>query len=97
MLIGLYLKKTDKTDTIYTDLWVYNERDYLIHIKLIEHSRQYIPQIKWINEKLIYVQLWWGRIVGAYFIFDVERESIIIKEMINDGQIPFQQWNERGN
>ncbi len=45
-----------------TEIKIFNERDYLVSIKLIDHAAQYTTTIKWINEKLLYVQFWWGRI-----------------------------------
>ena len=77
-----------------TNILIYNERKgYLIDLQLIEHS-QYEPNIKWINEKLIYVDVWWGRILGSSIIFDVEKEQIIYKEMMHDGVIPYQQYHQ---
>jgi hypothetical protein len=75
-----------------TKIEVFNERNYVIMIELINHAATYTTTVKWINEKLLYVEFWWGRVLGTYFIYDVEREKIIIKEMVNDGGIPFQQW-----
>lgn len=76
-----------------TDILIYNERPYLISLKLEEHS-QYEPKIVWINEKLLYVEVWWGRILGTYIIFDVEKEQVITKEMIHDGVLPYQQYHQ---
>lgn len=76
-----------------TNILIYNERGYLVSLKLLEHS-QYEPNIKWINEKLIYVEVWWGRILGTYLIFDVEKEQIIYKEMMHDGVLPYQQYHQ---
>ena len=36
--------------------------------------------------------MWWGRVLGTYFIFDVKKEEFLIKEMINDGVLPHMQW-----
>jgi hypothetical protein len=79
-----------------TEILIYNERGYLISLKLLEHS-QYEPKISWINEKLLYVEVWWGRILGTYLILDVEKEQVIYKEMIHDGVIPYQQYHEGQN
>ena len=76
-----------------TTFHVFNERNDLIGIQLVDHS-QYEPAARWINEKLLYIQVWWGRVLGSYLIFDVEKERVVIKEMIHDGQIPFQQHKE---
>jgi hypothetical protein len=78
-----------------TEIKIFNERDYLISVKLIDYAAQYMTTIKWLNEKLLYVQFWWGRIVGSYFILDVEKEKILIKEMVYDGGQAFQQWQQQ--
>ncbi|MBI4823691.1 MAG: hypothetical protein HY805_05620 [Nitrospirae bacterium] len=77
-----------------TEIRVFNERDYIIKIELIDHAATYTTTIKWINEKLIYIELWWGRVLGTYFIFDVEKEKVVIREMVHDGGIAFQQWQQ---
>ncbi len=77
-----------------TDMFVFNEREGLIRIRLKDHST-YDVSARWINEKLIYIQFWLGRVLGICFIYDAETEKIIYKEMVNDGAIPFRQWNEK--
>lgn len=74
-----------------TEIFVSNERKEITHISLIDH-KDYERRVEWINEKLIYVSIWWGRVLGTYFIYDVESEKVIIKEMMNDGTIPHMQW-----
>jgi hypothetical protein len=74
-------------------IYIFNERDYLIEIKPSKKDPDYfLSKVNWINEKLIYIEVWWGRALGSSFIFDVESESMIYKEMIRYGKIPFIQW-----
>ena len=77
-----------------TEIRVFNERDYIIKIELVDYAAQYVTTIKWINEKLLYIELWWGRVLGTYFIFDAEKEKVVIREMVHDGGIAFQQWQQ---
>ncbi|WFB36034.1 hypothetical protein P3T73_17920 [Kiritimatiellota bacterium B12222] len=77
-----------------TEIEIYTERDYLIKIDLIDHAAQYEIKIEWINEKLLYVRFWWGRVVGTDFIYDVEKEMFISREMIFDGNNAFKQWKQ---
>lgn len=77
-----------------TEIYIDNEREYQINITLIDHA-SYPIRIEWINEKLLYIQVWWGRILGSYFIYEVEKEAIITKEMVHAGQIPYQQWQQK--
>ena len=72
---------------------IYNERDYLINIEVINPRCGHVRP-KWINQKLLYVEIWWGRVLGSYLIFDVESEKVITKEMIHDGGNVFQQHQE---
>jgi len=79
-----------------TVIRVFNERDSLIAMKIIDHSN-YEVKTRWINEKLLYVEMWWGRIVGSYLIFDVEDVKIVAREMMHDGTNPFQQYMQNSS
>jgi hypothetical protein len=39
----------------------------------------------WLNEKLVYIQVWWGRIVSSDMILDVEKQAFIYNEVANYG------------
>jgi len=43
--------------------------------------------IQWLNEKLPYGSVGWGRIVSTDFVFDVERKGFIYREMANYGEL----------
>lgn len=73
---------------------IYNERDYLVRLDMLNIYGNFKPHVKWINEKLLYVQVWWGRVKGMDLIFDVENEQVIHKENINYGIIPYLQWQQ---
>lgn len=45
----------------------------------------------WINEKLIFIRVYWGRIVGTDMIFDSEKKEFVYREMVYDGTIRYQQ------
>jgi hypothetical protein len=38
-------------------------------------------QVHWLNEKLLYGSVWWGRVLATDFIFDVEGKAFLYKEM----------------
>ena len=88
------LPDTGKPGPWSAQIIVFNERDYFTKIKIIDYAATYSVNTKWINEKLLYVQFWFGRIMGAYFIFDVEKEKILMKEMVWDGHQAFQQFKQ---
>jgi hypothetical protein len=73
---------------------IYNERDYLVRSDVPNVYGNFKSEVKWINEKLLYTRVWWGRVKGVDLIFDVEKEQIIYKEMTNWGSIAFQQWQQ---
>lgn len=68
-----------------------NERDHLVRLILSDYKW---VKTHWINEKLLYVQVWWGRILGTYLIIDVEAEKVVFREMVHDGRIAYDQWQQ---
>lgn len=49
---------------------------------------------RWINEKLVFVRVMWGRIVFTDVLFDVERREILYSEEVRDGTIAFEQFRD---
>jgi hypothetical protein len=43
--------------------------------------------LRWLNEKLIFGEVWWGRIYATDFIFDVEQHKFIYREMAHFGEL----------
>jgi hypothetical protein len=77
-------------------LTIYNERAEYLILSLKQCDERYGPKFHWINEKLLYVRVWWGRIVGTDIIVDVESSRIVYQEDVHDGVIPYQQWHQQG-
>ena len=75
-----------------TIISIFNEGDHLSQIRLLDHA--YRAKVRWINEKLLYVEVWWGRVFGTSLIYDVESEKIIYKETAHRGTVVFQQWEQ---
>ena len=71
---------------------VYAEKDHLIQIEFSDLFG--LSDVRWINEKLLFMRPWWGRIVGTDIIYDVEKETIVYAETVNDGYIAHQQFLE---
>lgn len=44
---------------------------------------EYPVQVRWLNEKLLFGRVWWGRILSTDFILDVEKRHFIYEEMAN--------------
>ena len=71
---------------------IYAERDHLLEIAFTDLRG--ITGARWINEKLIFWRVWWGRIVATDMIFDVEAEKFISTEEALDGGIAWRQYRE---
>jgi hypothetical protein len=41
----------------------------------------------WLNEKLIFGEVWWGRIYATDFMFDVEQNKFVYREMAHLGEL----------
>ncbi len=95
---GAYWFARQEPDTQHPGPWhtvvdVFNERDELVRIKIEDHCSHDV-ETSWINEKLVYIEVWWGRVLGTSMVYDVEAERFLFKEMMHAGSIPFQQYRE---
>lgn len=71
---------------------VYAEKPHLVEIEFVELFG--LSEVRWVNEKLIFMRPWWGRIAATDLIFDVEREKFIYAESLTDGFLAHQQYLE---
>jgi len=81
---------TTKAGPWSTIIQIYNGRDYVIQLHFVDH--RYRSKIWWIHDKLVYMEVWWGRMMGSQFIFDVDRELFIYKGMVQSDIGAVQQW-----
>jgi hypothetical protein len=58
----------------------------LIELAFLDHASGGV-NIHWLNEKLLYGSVGWGRIVSTDFVFDVEKKTFIYREMANYGEL----------
>ena len=71
---------------------IFAEKNYLLRI---EFSQLFgLAEVKWINEKLLIMRPWWGRIAATDLIYDVEAEKVIYAEGLIDGYLAFHQYRE---
>ncbi len=82
-------------ETSEAAIYVFTERDYLLRIRMRDHYPNFTIGARWLNERLLFVRVWWGRILGSDFLVDVENERIVHSEMIHYGAIEFQQWRQK--
>lgn len=71
---------------------IFAEKDHLVDIQFFDLFG--LSDVSWVNEKLIFMRPWWGRIAATDLIFDVEREEIIYAEPVSDGTLAHQQYLE---
>ena len=81
-----------QSGTSRVELTIYNERPYVLRI-LLPNIRG-IGQIQRINEYLLFVRVWWGRIAGTDYIINVEREEVLNQKGFRYGAIAFQQFKQ---
>lgn len=70
----------------------YAEKDHLVDIDFTELYG--LSDVHWVNEKLIFVRAWWGRIAATDILFDVETEKVIYTETVTNGSLAMQQYRE---
>lgn len=71
---------------------IYAEKAHLIEIQFVDLFG--LSDVRWLNEKLILMRPWWGRMAATDLVFDVEREKIIYAESLTDGTLAYQQYRE---
>ena len=71
---------------------IYAEKDHLIQFAFSKLKG--LSDIKWVNEKLIFIRVWWGRIMATDFVYDVEQEKLVYTETVVDGYLALQQYRE---
>jgi hypothetical protein len=57
-----------------------------LRLELLQHANV-TPQVRWINDELLFVQVWWGRIVGTDLVIDVPGARVIYRRMFVYGPL----------
>ncbi len=63
-----------------TTFYIEYEGKDALRLAFLNHANV-LPRAQWINDELLYVNVWWGRIAGSDLILDVAREKFIYKKM----------------
>jgi hypothetical protein len=66
------------------------ERSELTIVELGNHGNA-PAHAAWLNEKLVFVRVWWGRVLGADLIVDAEKGDVVWKETARGGDAAFEQ------
>ena len=69
---------------------IYAEKDHVVDVAFVELFG--LSDVRWVNEKLIFMRPWRGRIAATDLIFDVEREKFVYAESLTDGSLAHQQY-----
>ena len=72
-------------------LRVFNDKEQGLTLRPIPRYAHRPIRAEWINPKLLYVTVSFNPHFGAYWIYDVENETIIHRELMNDGVMAWQQ------
>jgi hypothetical protein len=70
------------------------ERPEAVVLELRNHGNG-AAYANWMNEKLVLVRVWWGRVIGADIIVDAESGEIVWKESVRAGDVAFEQSRGR--
>lgn len=68
-----------------TTIWI-GDNDDETSVKLILHDHDGFS-IQWLNEKLIYGSVSWGKVLSTDFLFDVENQKFLYQEMENTAEL----------
>lgn len=71
---------------------IHAEKDHLVDIRFVELFG--LSDVRWVNEKLIFMRPWWSRRVATDLLFDVEREEVIYTESVTDGSLAYRQYRQ---
>jgi hypothetical protein len=91
-LNGVYYFAISEPGTSNSSVLVYSEKSHLTRISFGEAKS--IGNVSWINERLLYMRIWWGRVAATDLVFDVEKESVVHAESVHWGQDVFEQYRE---
>jgi hypothetical protein len=92
-----YWLAVEPPDTVKPGPWntvvtLFTERDPALTVTLLDHA-SYPVTAAWVNEKLVSIRVWWGRVRGADLLVDAEQGRIVWKETFIWGQTLFEQYH----
>lgn len=71
---------------------VFAEKDHQVRISFADARG--LTGARWINERLLYLRVWWGRVAASDLIIDVEKGRVVLSESTHDGTNAMQQHQE---
>lgn len=73
-------------------LLIFAEKDHFIQMSFT--GSRGLADVKWINERLLYLRVWWGRVAATDLVFDVENERMVLTESVHDGENAMEQYRD---
>lgn len=73
-------------------LLIFAEKDRFVRISFTDPMA--VNDVRWINEKLLYMRVWWGRVAATDLVFDVEQERMVLTQSTHEGRIAMEQYRE---
>lgn len=58
----------------------------VLELSAVDHGSGNV-QVDWLNEKLVFGRVWWGRIVSTDFVLDVQKRQFLYREMAEYGDL----------
>lgn len=77
-----------KSDPYITSIQVFSlsGEPHAWQLNFIDHGNNNV-EIRWLNEELLFLRVWWGRIVSTDLIFQLSTGSFIYAREANYGQL----------
>jgi hypothetical protein len=66
------------------------EKEHLVALKFSDTFG--LHEIKWVNENLVFLRVWWGRLRGTDLIFNAESEAFVYDQTVEDGTQAYMQF-----
>lgn len=89
-LVGIDPAGLGKTEPSYAAVTLLGRDTPLLTISF--RDAWTVSNPRWINERLIHGQAWWGRRVATEFIFDIVAEDFAWLAMASDGRVAMRQY-----
>ncbi len=87
-----WMKSLPPTGTSQVVMITTDRNGYLISFR--DSYSNFPIQTKWVNEKILFLRVYWGRIVGTDVLVDAETGKFLYMESFVDGTQMFQQARE---
>jgi hypothetical protein len=70
-----------------TVVWLFkSEGGMPQRVSFVDHGSGGVS-VQWLNEKLLYGSVWWGRLESTDFIYDAEKKRFLYREMAYYGEL----------